>query len=153
MPDPSGQVFKHVEIPELPALLFKATALINFVPTERLTLDRLTIMLKTIPDGFLSSLELDLLVSVIRTREAAIAFTDTEQEHTPWVQAPIWIPKAIEETVWKMLIEQRDAGKYEYSTASYRSRIFTVAKKSGLCMVHDIQELNKVTIRDSALPP
>ena len=122
MPDPSGQVFKCVEIPDLPALPFKATALINFVPTEHITLDRLTVMLKTIPDGFLSPYELDLLISVIRNREAAIAFTDAERgtfsrkyfpdyqipviEHTPWVQAPIQIPKAIEDTVQKMLIEQ-----------------------------------------------
>jgi hypothetical protein len=126
-------------------------------------------MLKTIPEGFLSPYELDLLVSVIRTCEAAIAFTDAEQgtfsckyfpdyqipviEHTPWVQAPIRIPKAIEETVWKMMIERRDAGKYEYSTTSYRSRIFPVTKKSRLHVVHNVQELNKVTIRDSALPP
>ena len=161
MPNPSGQVFKCVEIPDLPALLFKATALINFVATECIMLDQLTVMLKTIPDGFLSPYELDLLISVIRTHEAAIAFTDAEQgtfshkyfpdyqihiiEHTPWVKAPIRIPKAIEDTIWKMLIE-RDAGKYEYSTASYRSQIFPVTKKSGLRVVHDVQELNKVTI-------
>ena len=79
-------------------------------------------MLKMIPDGFLSPYELDLLISVIRTCEVAIAFTDAEQgtfsceyfpdyqipviEHTPWVQALIWIPKAIEDTVQKMLKEQ-----------------------------------------------
>ena len=126
-------------------------------------------MLKTIPEGFLSPREIDLLVFIIRNCETAIAFTDAERgtfsrkyfpdyqipviEHTPWVQAPIRIPKAIEDTVRKMLIEQRDTGKYEYSTASYRSRIFPVTKKAGLRMVHDVQELNKVTIQDSTLPP
>jgi hypothetical protein len=52
-----------------------------------------------------------------------------------------------------MLQDQRDAGKYEYSTASYHSRMFTVTKKIGLRIIHDVQELNKVTIRDVALPP
>jgi hypothetical protein len=52
-----------------------------------------------------------------------------------------------------MLLDQKAAGKYEYSTALYCSRIFTVLKKTGLCIVHDVQELNKVTVHDSALPP
>ena len=53
-----------------------------------------------------------------------------------------------------MLQEQQDAGKYEYSMASYQLQIFTVVKKDlGIHIIHDIQELNKVTIRDSALPP
>jgi hypothetical protein len=51
-----------------------------------------------------------------------------------------------------MLQDQRDAGKYKYSTASYRSRMFTVTKKIRLRIIHDVQELNKVTIRDAALP-
>ena len=170
MPDPSGQTFKRVEIPPLPPLSFEVPTLSEFIPTERITQERLETMLKTIPEKFLHPREIDLLVSVIRNRENAIAFTDAERgtfsrkyfpdyqipviEHTPWVQSPIRIPKAIEATVRKMLQEQRDAGKYEYSTASYRSRIFTVAKKDpGIRIIHDVQELNKVTIRDSALPP
>jgi hypothetical protein len=99
----------------------------------------------------------------------ALAFTDAECgmfscefypdyeilviEHILWVQPPSRVPKAIEETVQKMLLDQKAAGKYEYSAASYHSRIFTVLKKLGLQIVHDVQELNKVTVRDSALPP
>lgn len=109
------------------------------------------------------------MVYILRTRERAIAFTDAERgtfsrkyfpdyeiptiEHTPWVQPPIRIPKAIDATVRKMLQDHRDAGKYEYSAASYHSRMFTVTKKIGLRIIHDIQELNKVTIMDVALPP
>ena len=37
MPDPGGQIFKHVEIPELPSLPLATTALIKFTPTERIT--------------------------------------------------------------------------------------------------------------------
>lgn len=64
-------------------------------------------------------------------------------EHIPWVQAPICIPKSIEDTVRQMLLDQKAAGKYEYSTASYCSRIFAVEKpKGGICIVADVQELN-----------
>jgi len=64
-------------------------------------------------------------------------------EHVPWVQSPIRIPKSIEDTVRQMLLEQKEAGKYEYSTASYRLRIFPVSKpKGGIRIVADIQELN-----------
>ena len=91
-------------------------------------------MLKTVPEGFLAPLELDLLVFILRNHERALAFVDAEQgmfsheyfpdyeipviEHIPWAQPPIRIPRAIEETVHKMLEEQRAAGKYEYLTAS-----------------------------------
>lgn len=91
-------------------------------------------MLATIPKGFLSDREIDLLVFVIRTHDMAFAFNNMEWgmfshkyfpnyeipiiEHTMWVQPPICIPKSIEETVRQMLLNQKAAGKYEYSTAS-----------------------------------
>ena len=72
-------------------------------------------MLATIPENFLSSCEIDLLVFIIRNWEEAFTFTDAEQgtfsceyfpdyeipiiEHTPWVQMPIRVPKAIKETI------------------------------------------------------
>ena len=40
----------------------------------------------------------------------------------------------------------------ENSTASYRGRIFAVSKPGGIRIVHDVQELNAITVRDSALP-
>ena len=145
MPDPQGQVLKRVIIPDLSPLPFTVPALTDFVPTERITQERLEIMLKTIPKDFLLPREIDLLVFILRNHEKSIAFKDAERgtfsreyfpdyeipviEHTPWVQVPIRIPKAIEGTVRDMLIEQKNAGKYEYSTTSYRSRIIMVAKK------------------------
>jgi len=42
--------------------------------------------------------------------------------------------------------------RYEYSSASYRSRIFAMAKKGGIRLVQDVQELNKLTVHDSGLP-
>ncbi|RDB30714.1 hypothetical protein Hypma_006005 [Hypsizygus marmoreus] len=52
-----------------------------------------------------------------------------------------------------MLTTQKAAGKYEPSMASYRSHIFAVAKKGGIQLVVDIQELNRVTVCDLGLPP
>ena len=45
-------------------------------------------------------------------------------------------------------------GRYEPSSALYHSTFFTVEKKGGLLrIVHDLQPLNAVTIRDATLPP
>ena len=71
-----------------------------------------------------------------------------------WSQPPIPIPKACEREVLEILDSHFAAGKYEQSCASYRSRVFAVEKKSGkLRLVHDLQPLNAITIRDAALPP
>ena len=170
MPDPAGQTFLPVVIPSLPILPLDPPLLATFRPTKRLTEDRLQKILSSVPKDFLQTREIDLLVYVLRERELALAFEDSERgtfsdkyfpdyeipviEHTPWVQAPIRVPKAIEETVRQMLLDQKAAGKYEYSTASYRSRIFAVGKpKGGIRLVADVQELNKVTVRDAGLPP
>ena len=170
MPDPAGQVFRPVTIPLLPPLPLDPPCLQDFVPTQRLSLERLEKILTSVPQGFLRPREIDLLVFVLQTRQQALAFEDSERgtfsdkyfpdyeipviEHIPWVQAPIRIPKSIEDTVRQMLLDQKAAGKYEYSTASYRSRIFAVSKpKGGIHLVADVQELNRVTVRDAGLPP
>ena len=170
MPDPAGQVFLPVTIPSLPPLPLDPPSIPNFLPTRRLTKERLQKIIDSVPKDFLLPREIDLLVFVLRTRDQALAFEDSERgtfsdkyfpdydipviEHVPWVQDPIRIPKAIEDTVRQMLLDQKAAGKYEYSTASYRSRIFAVGKpKGGIRLVADVQELNRVTVRDAGLPP
>jgi hypothetical protein len=56
--------------------------------------------------------------------------------------------------VSKLLQEQFESRKYEQLTSSYHSAIFAVEKKSGLlCLVHDLQPLNAVTIRNARLLP
>ena len=107
---------------------------------------------------------------MLKTQELTLVFEDSECgtfsdkyfpdyeilviEHVPWVQAPIRILKAIEDTVRQMLLDQKAAGKYEYSTASYQSWIFAVGKpKGGIHLIADVQELNRVTVRDAGLPP
>ena len=51
-----------------------------------------------------------------------------------------------------MLEDQCQAGKYELSSSSYRSAVFAIKKNGKLCLVHDLQPLNRVTIRDAGLP-
>ena len=53
----------------------------------------------------------------------------------------------------RLLDEQRLGGKYKFCTSSYRSMFFADEKKGGkLWIVHNLQPLNHVTIRDSSLP-
>ncbi|THH15647.1 hypothetical protein EUX98_g9433 [Antrodiella citrinella] len=170
MPNPSAQKFNPVRIETPPPLPIYPPSRDTLVPTTRLTTERLNSILARIPSDFLSSSEIDLTAFVLHRRQDAIAFTDNERgtlkqeyfpdyeipviEHTPWIRPPIRVPKAIESDVRSLIRTHCATGRYEDSCASYRSRVFPVLKKSGaLRLVHDLQDLNAVTIRDSALPP
>jgi hypothetical protein len=100
----------------------------------------------------------------------ALAFEDTDRgtlkesyfspyiiptvPHIPWEYKNIPIPPGIQDKVIEVLKLKIDAGVYEASQSAYRSRWFCVIKKNGkLRIVHDLQPLNKVTIRDAGLPP
>ena len=75
-------------------------------------------------------------------------------QHIPWALRNIPIPPGIYNDVIKIIRDKIASGTYEPSSSSYRSRWFTVLKKNGkLRIVHDLQPLNAVTIRDSAVPP
>ena len=171
MPDLSAQTLKPIVLPAIRPLPTCPPSRSQFKPSERLTLERLELILMNIPaHSPLHPQELDLLVFILADRESALAFTDNERgtfnreyfpdyvipviEHTPWVQAPIPIPKAIEGRVAKILESHFGSGRYEQSCSAYRSPVFPVQKKNGdLRLVHDLQSLNAVTIRDAALPP
>ncbi|MBW0562449.1 hypothetical protein O181_102164 [Austropuccinia psidii MF-1] len=59
------------------------------------------------------------------------------------------IPQLIE-LVW----ERIRTGLYEQSTSSYTSTVFCVSKSNGkLRIVNDLQDLNKIKIEYSGLPP
>ncbi|OSX64602.1 hypothetical protein POSPLADRAFT_1133956, partial [Postia placenta MAD-698-R-SB12] len=131
MPNPSAQKFKPIDVSNLPPLPTNPPSRFEFRPTERLTQDRLDAIIDTVPEGFLTSAELDLMVYIVDNCQQAIAWTDSERgtfsreyfpdyempviEHTPWVRAPIPVPRAIEGKVREMLRKQIEAGKYEYS--------------------------------------
>ena len=122
-------------------------------------------------DGFLWPEEEKLVHHLIKVHEYAFAWTEEEKgrfsdeyfdpvviptiEHVPWVLKNIPIPRGIYEQVIEVLKNKIQAGVYEPSSSSYRSRWFCVLKKDkkSLRLVHDLQVLNAVTIRDSAVPP
>ncbi|EGN95250.1 hypothetical protein SERLA73DRAFT_38753, partial [Serpula lacrymans var. lacrymans S7.3] len=64
------------------------------------------------------------------------------------------IPPGIKNEVIELLRDKIKAGVYEPSQSSYRSKWFCVQKKNGkICIIHDLQPLNAVTIKNSGVPP
>ncbi len=171
MPDLSSRMFKPLVLPPQRPLPTHPAPWRSIPFDDRITLERLEDIISRIPDGFLRPTEIDLLASIVFDRREAIAFCDNERgtfnryffpdyiiptiEHEPWQQAPIQIPHAARERVHNILQSAFEAGKYEQACSSYRSRVFPVSKKNpgDLCLVHDLQPLNAITIRDAALPP
>ena len=111
-----------------------------------------------------------LAAHVLKVNESALAWTEAERGrfrddyftpvriptvvHTPWIHKNIPIPTGLLDKVIDMFKEKIAAGVYEPSDASYHSRWFCVPKKNGtLRLVHDLQPLNAVTIRNAAVPP
>ena len=141
----------------------------SFKPNGRLTQERLESM-KINPSGFLWAEEEKLFTHILQLHQNSFVFEDSQRgsfredyfspyiipvvPHIPWAHANIPIPPGIKEKVIELLKEKIIAGVYETSQSSYRSRWFCVLKKNGkLRLVHDLQPLNKVTIREAGLPP
>ncbi|MBW0571949.1 hypothetical protein O181_111664 [Austropuccinia psidii MF-1] len=143
------------ERPELSRDPYETTLSPNpplFIETIKVTEERIS-MKNFGPSGWLSEEETNLLKNVILLREKAIAFCEGERgvlehsygkpykipdiSHEPWKNKPIPIPKSI----LPQFIE-------------LNSPVFCVAKPNGkLRIVHDLQDLNKFTIKDAGLPP
>ena len=141
-----------------------------FVPTGRYTKERMEALDAVHKDGFLHPEERKLLHHFMTLHHEAFAWTDAERgcfkeeyfppvdiptiPHHPWIQKNIPIPPGIYEEVCKMIQTKIQAGVYEPSNSSYRSRWFCVAKKDGrLRIVHSLEPLNKVTIQHSGVTP
>ncbi|MBW0567642.1 hypothetical protein O181_107357 [Austropuccinia psidii MF-1] len=122
------------------------------------------------PPGWFSNEGINFLKNIINLKEKEIAFCEEERgllkhlygkpykipviPHEPWKKKPIPIPKSILPQFTELIRERIRTGLYEKSTSSYTSPIFCVAKSNGkLRIVHDLQELNKVAIKDAGLPP
>jgi hypothetical protein len=74
--------------------------------------------------------------------------------HSAWEERNIPIPPGIKDKVIELLKHKMDAGVYEHCQSAYRSKWFCVLKKTGkLRLVHDLQALNAVSIRDAGGPP
>lgn len=141
-----------------------------FTPGKRLTQERLDAM-NLNPDGFLWPEEERLVTDVLKNHEMAFAWDDSERgcfredyfepvklpilAHTPWQQKNIPIPPGIRDQVVKIIKAKIASGVYEPSSSSYRSSWFCVpkAEKGALRIVHNLQPLNAVTIKDAGCPP
>lgn len=141
----------------------------EFKSNGRLTQERLK-ELNINPDGFLWPEEEKLFSHVLQLNQHTLVFEEEERgtfredyftpyiiptvPHIPWAFTNIPIPPGLREKVVSLLKEKMSAGVYEPSQSSYRSRWFCVLKKNGkLRIVHDLQPLNAVSIRDAGLPP
>src|SRR5579875_2175654 len=122
-------------------------------------------------EGFLWKEEMKLLHHLMSVQEQGFAWEPSETgtfredffppvkfptlPHEPWVEKNIPIPPGIFADVCKILKDKIDAGIYEPSSSSYRSKWFCVVKKDGksLRIVHSLEPLNAVTIQYSGVPP
>ena len=142
----------------------------DFKPCGRYTQERKEIFDKN-NAGFLLDEERKLLHHFMMLHQDAFAWNDTERghfredffppiempviPHKPWVQRNIPIPPGLYDEVCMNLQKKIDAGVFEPSNSSYRSRWFCVVKKDGksLRIVQSLEPLNEVTIQHSGVPP
>ena len=142
----------------------------EFVPYGRYTLERKDLFDKNNP-GFLLDDERKLLHHFMMLHQDAFAWNDSERghfredffppidipvvPHTPWVQRNIPIPPGLYDEVCEVIRRKLNAGTFEPSNSSYRSRWFCVVKKDGksLRIVQSLEPLNEVTIQHSGVPP
>ena len=158
-------------IPEDPLLSLPKLEAISpsWEDTPRINQERLA-RLEINETGLLWPEEVKLFNQIMWLNQNAIAFEEEERgtlkesyftpyiiptvPHKPWEYKNIPIPPGIRDKVIELLKHKINAGVYEPSQSAYRSRWFCVLKKSGkLRLVHDLQPLNKITIRDAGLPP
>jgi hypothetical protein len=142
-----------------------------FIPTERYTQERKEKIDAVHSDDFLWEQERLLLHDFMRKQDKGFAWIDSERgqfrtdffppvdipvvPHKPWVQKNIPIPPGVFKQVCAAVKAKIDAGIYEPSSSSYRSRWFCVLKRDGKTLrpVHSLEPLNKVTIQHSGVPP
>jgi RNase H-like domain found in reverse transcriptase len=153
---------------ELPVLLANPP---EFEPTGRYTLERKNKIDERHQGDFLSGEEKKLLHHFMMLQNKSFAWEDSERgrfredffppvdipvvPHKPWVLKNIPIPPGLYPEVCRIIKSKIEAGVYEPSNSSYRSRWFCVLKKDGkiLRIVHSLEPLNEVTIAHSGVPP
>lgn len=135
---------------------------------SRLTSERLAKM--KIGTNFLSKAEKQLFIDILFDHEGAVAFDDSEMgllhpdieppvtihtvPHSPWQQQNLRLPKSMQEAATAIIKEKLENGTLEFSQGPYRNRYFLVLKQNGTWrLINDVQQLNKITIRDSGMPP
>ena len=142
-----------------------------FQPTGRYTAENKERIDNVHPGDFLWPGECDLMHHFMSLQNEGFAWNDTQRgrfhedffppvlmpivEHKLWVLHNMPIPPGIFDELCRMITVKFDAGVYEHSNLSYRSRWFTVFKKGGTSLhnVHSLEPLNAVTIAHSGIPP
>jgi hypothetical protein len=121
-------------------------------------------------NSYLLPEEKHLFKHVIQLNEKALAWNADERgffcsdyfswykmatvPHAPWVEKNIPIPMGHQEQFVQIIQEKINAGVYKQSQSFYWSAYFCVIKKdSSLCLVHDLQPLNGVSIWDTGQAP
>jgi len=160
------RTFPEDPLKTLPVLPFHAP---EFMPTAKITQERMD-KLAIDQNMDLTEDERRLLKHVLVLNERSIAFEERERgtfrkdyfsdyripvtAHEPWADRNIPLPPGQRDEIIRLLKEKLEAGVYEKTQSSYRSCWFCVKKKNGeLRIVHDLQKLNGVTIRDTGVPP
>ncbi|GAA5958908.1 hypothetical protein JCM10213_008536 [Rhodosporidiobolus nylandii] len=135
----------------------------------RLTEERVA-MMEFGPEGWLWPEEKKLLLQVLRLREKALAFDESEMgrrkesygpptklpvvPHTPWQETSFPVPAAIRKKVIALFRRQLAAGIFEPSQSSYAGRWFCIEKKNGdVRLVMSSEKINGISIRDCNVPP
>ena len=142
-----------------------------YTPTGRYTKERKEVIDRVHPGDFLLPEERALVHHLMSVQNEGFAWCDEERghfredffpqieiptiPHKPWAQRNIPIPPGIYEEVCRLIKVKIDAGVYEPSNSSYRSRWFCVVKKDGksLRIVHSLEPLNQVTIKHAGVTP
>jgi hypothetical protein len=124
----------------------------------------------TLNDGFLWPSERHLLHYFMMIHNDAFSWETSERghfredffppidipviPHKPWIQRNIPISPGLYDKLCKLVKQRMDAGVFEPSNSSYRSRWFCILKKDGksLHIVQSLEPLNKVTITHSGVP-
>ncbi len=143
----------------------------EYVPVVRYEQERKDFIDQAHPGTFMLPQERLLMHNMLVMQKEALAWNDNERgslrhdffppieiptvEHKVWVEKSIPIPRGQLEEFCKIIKQKIDAGVYEPSNASYRSKFFGVIKKDGksIRLVHALESLNGVTIAHSGIPP
>jgi hypothetical protein len=143
----------------------------EFAPTGRYTSERMEQFDRVHSGNFLLPEERKLIHQFMCQQNDAFAWAEPERghfredffppieiptiPHKPWAQRNIPIPPGIYDEVCRIIKSKIDAGVYERSNSSYRSKWFCVVKKDGksLRLVHSLEPLNKVTIKHAGVTP
>jgi hypothetical protein len=143
----------------------------DFIPIGRYTQERKEKMDDRHKGDFLGEEERKLMHHFMMLQNEGFAWEDQERgrfredffppidipvvPHKPWVLKNIPIPPGLYPEVCRIIKTKIEAGVYEPSNSSYRSRWFCVLKKDGksLRLVHSLEPLNEVTIAHSGVPP